>query len=265
MNDRDMNDLHDRGWHHDNFNFRDIHDPSVLLEHLKSLKSLNMLVIIIDRSRMKKVTDLLRKERMPLQFGFYAEGTVSSSMMNLLGLGSNERAVMLGFAPLKRIPEILSEAEKQLGLAKTGRGIAFSIPISGMTLPFGFYGDIQEKLHKEFESGASKVNEDLIEHDLIVAVVNEGRCDDVMKAAREAGASGGTTFHALRFGMEDVSKVFGFAIQEKKDIVTILTKRENKTGIMKSINEMLGIKSQSFVFSLPAGNVHGIGKVEEDQ
>lgn len=99
-----------------------------------------------------------------------------------------------------------------------------------------------------------------ITHDLIVAVINQGGSDELMDAAKAAGAGGGTVLNARRIGAEDVSKFFGITVQPEKEVVAILTERANKKAIMKAINRDCGLQTESrgIVFSLPVDGVAGL-------
>lgn len=223
-------------------------------DRIQAFKELHLVVLIMNRPEEKKVTELLRRRRMPAQFMCFAHGTASSAVMDMLGLGSSEKAIIFGFVPCHVIPLLFSGFDRHLELSKRGKGVAFSIPLSGMRMPAAFD---QKNWQSEMESRVNELSEG-IKHDLIVAIVDEGNFEEVMDAARGAGATGGTTFHALRIGMEDAAKFFGFPIQDKKDVVTILTKREHKLEIMRAINEAPGMKSRNILFSLPADNVFGL-------
>ena len=59
-------------------------------------------------------------------------------------------------------------------------------------------------------------------------------------------------------GVGEAEKFFGISVQQKKDIVAIITKRENKESIMKAINQFCDGENKAVVFSLPVDNVFGI-------
>ena len=115
----------------------------------------------------------------------------------------------------------------------------------------------EELLQNEMEKEVEQMNIN-ISHDLIVAVINQGDSEKLMTAARTAGARGGTMFHALKMGVGEAEKFFGISVQQKKDIVAIITKRENKESIMKAINQFCDGENKAVVFSLPVDNVFGI-------
>ena len=65
-------------------------------------------------------------------------------------------------------------------------------------------------------------------HELILTIINRGYADLVMDAAKNAGASGGTIVHARGTGIHEAEKFFGIIVQPEKEIVLILTERENE-------------------------------------
>lgn len=94
---------------------------------------------------------------------------------------------------------------------------------------------------------------------LIITIVNKGYSDEVMNAAREEGASGGTVVHARGTGTEEAEKIFGITIEPEKELVLILTKDENRQAIMKAIFNAAGLatRGHGISFSLPVDDVLG--------
>jgi hypothetical protein len=221
-----------------------------------AFRELCLLVVIGGRSQSKKVTDILRANRMPGHYVFHAEGTAASVFVDLLGIGAVEKAVTLGFATRDALPPLMARLHEELHLAKAGNGIAFSVPLSGIIIPLlSLDPSVMAGWQNHIESEADTVNQS-IDHDLIVALADEGRCDEIVAAAHGAGAAGGVTFHALHFGARNAAKFFGIPMQEKKDVVVFLVKRKDKPGVMDAVNEALGA-THKIIFTLPADNVTG--------
>ena len=105
-----------------------------------------------------------------------------------------------------------------------------------------------------------------VQYDLILSVVNNGHTDEVMEAARSAGAGGGTVIHARRAGFEDVENLLGFTILPEKEIVVILTPRDKKQAIMQAINKAAGLTTESrgTLFSLPVDEIMGLRELHQD-
>ena len=96
--------------------------------------------------------------------------------------------------------------------------------------------------------------------EMVVAVVNQGYSEDVMAAARPAGAGGGTVVHSRRVGSDETLTFWGISVQPEKEIVMILCRHEEKMNIMKAIADACGMKSeaQGLVLSVPVETVVGI-------
>lgn len=95
--------------------------------------------------------------------------------------------------------------------------------------------------------------------ELIVAIINKDYASNLMEAAREAGAKGGTILNARGTGDHNVEKLFGLTIQHEKEVVLILTEVKNKVEIMKSVIETAGLNTlgRGICFSLPVEDVIG--------
>ena len=95
--------------------------------------------------------------------------------------------------------------------------------------------------------------------ELIVTIVNKDYATDLMEAAREVGAKGGTILNARGTGDHNVEKLFGLTLQQEKEVVLILTEVSNKVAIMKSIIESAGLNTlgRGICFSMPVEDVIG--------
>ena len=98
------------------------------------------------------------------------------------------------------------------------------------------------------------------EHCAIIVSVCSGFSDDVIDAARAAGARGGTILKCMRDSSEQVAKQFGVALKEEQDLVLIVTDREKKKDLMTAIAEKCGIKTeaQGILYSRPIDATLGI-------
>lgn len=100
-----------------------------------------------------------------------------------------------------------------------------------------------------------------IKKELIVAIVNHGFEEDVMSAARAAGARGGTVFNARGTASANKEvKFLGVALHPNKEIVFILTSLEKRNDIMTAIKDKVGLATPGagIIFSLPVESVLGV-------
>jgi len=97
---------------------------------------------------------------------------------------------------------------------------------------------------------------------MILAFVNQGFSEEVMAAGKIAGATGGTVFHSRRVGSEEALRFWGISIQEEREIVLILAKKEQKKAIMQAISSQCGSHTDAHgvVISVPVDDVAGLKK-----
>ena len=104
------------------------------------------------------------------------------------------------------------------------------------------------------------------EHEVIWCIVNAGYSDDVMNAAREFGARGGTVIRARGTANQEAERLFNIAIQPEKEIVMILIESSLKKDILHAIYQKAGLNSpgQGIAFSLPVESVVGLSVPAEE-
>ena len=97
-------------------------------------------------------------------------------------------------------------------------------------------------------------------YQMVIAVVNQGYSEEVMAAARPAGATGGTVLHSRRVGDGQTPAFWGISVQPEKEIVTILCRREEKTAVMQAIADKCGMRTQAqgIVLCVPVETVVGL-------
>ena len=97
-------------------------------------------------------------------------------------------------------------------------------------------------------------------HEVIFCIVNAGFSDDVMDAAREFGARGGTVIRARGTANAEAEKLFNIAIQPEKEIVMILVDSMIKNDILHALYKAVGLKTpgQGIAFSMPVESVVGL-------
>ena len=97
-------------------------------------------------------------------------------------------------------------------------------------------------------------------HEVIFCIVNSGFADEVMTAARQFGAGGGTVVRARGTANPHAEKLFNIAIQPEKEIVMILVDARIKDEILHALYKAVGLNTpgQGIAFSLPVESVVGL-------
>ena len=104
-------------------------------------------------------------------------------------------------------------------------------------------------------------------HEVIFCIVNTGFADEVMDAAREFGARGGTVIRARGTANQEAEKIFNIAIQPEKEIVMILVDSKIKNDILHAVYKAAGLNTpgQGIAFAVPVEDVVGIGLASAEE
>lgn len=223
-----------------------------------------LMVTITDRSNSRRLEEIFREKQVRFHYMINAMGTASSKILKTFGLSGTEKTVCICLEPAMKIKPLMTAVVERLEFIHPGNGIAFTIPLSGMSILLSHTFDKELQRFKEgwdkwMEREMEKTKEDA-HHELIVAVINQGFSDDLMDAAKKAGARGGTIIHARRTGLEDAVKFFGISLQAEKEIVAILTHHNQKKKLMLAISKACGTRTEArgIIFSLPVDICAGI-------
>lgn len=96
--------------------------------------------------------------------------------------------------------------------------------------------------------------------EMIICIANAGFSGEVMEAAREVGATGGTVLHARGTARKKAEETFAITVNPEKDLIIIAVNSSIKDNVLKAIYEKagLGTDANAVAFSLPITNSVGI-------
>lgn len=168
----------------------------------------------------------------------------ANTVLQLLGFGDNAGEVILILTSEERRAAIRNSIFEEMKRRKHPFGCFFSLDVSNFI-----------KNNEWMDEGIMEGQN--TKHELITAIVNRGYADDVMAAARKAGATGGTVVLARGTAKETDEKFFGMEIVPEKDMVLILSEKEEASAILKALEELPFLKTagSGIVFSMPASDV----------
>lgn len=230
------------------------------MENHEKVPSYQLLVLITNPKLAEKATKIFRKSTLPVQYRLNAVGTASSEIMDMLGLGSIDKCVLMSTVPCQQGNAMLTRLRQELHLGAVNSGIAFTVSLTGMNKLLFRMLKKEEEENEIHSTGKAGNNMSDTKYALIAATVNIGFSGDVMEAAKAAGASGGTVIHSRWIGNEEVAASWGLSMQEEKEIVLILSEEEKKVEIMSAISEKCGMRSDAkgLVMALPIDSVMGL-------
>jgi hypothetical protein len=219
--------------------------------------SIRALMVITTERSANRAVDIFKEDGLHVKYSIIAEGTASSEILDMLGLGSTEKRLLVTLAPKMSAEAMLERLHNELAMSKADGGIGFTIPITGVSgalMQMMAEGENTEEEKKDEEKAMGN------SHTMITAILNRGFSNDAMKVAKEAGARGGTVIHSRQVIDEEDTGFWGMSMQEEKEMLLIITEAENKLTIMKAITEQFGMHSDAkgVVVSMPIDTVMGI-------
>lgn len=222
---------------------------------------LKYLVVITKREYSEQYLEFFHDKGVNMVATRLCTGTASDSMLDLLGVEKTEKTMFSAVVPDELVEGIKEGLVDRMNIGAAGNGIAVFIQVDGVggaTSLKNLVGD------REIEK---KENGDMFEEKksvLIITIVDKGYNDQVMDAARDAGASGGTVVRAKGTGAK-MAKFFGVSISEEKEMIYIVASSDMRDGIMKAIMEKAGANTDAhgIVFSIPVDSVLGIRSLEK--
>jgi nitrogen regulatory protein PII len=209
--------------------------------------NIKLLFAILNSNPNSKLKSIFNKNKIDVKIVTHGVGTASPSILDYFGLIETKKDIYMAVIPDYLEHKLLNGLNKEFKIDAPGTGIAFTIPISSsnryLSQAFEQKSDIKE------ENKMTKENK----YHLIITIVLEGYLEQVMNAAKKAGASGGTVIRGRGLGNKEAVKMFGFEIEPGRELVLNVVKEDIKNIVMEEITKEVGIKTpgKGICISLP--------------
>ncbi|MTI96088.1 MAG: P-II family nitrogen regulator [Firmicutes bacterium] len=104
-----------------------------------------------------------------------------------------------------------------------------------------------------------------MEFNAIFVIVQRGKADKLVEAAKAAGAKGATVFYARGTGIHEAHKFFGLTMDAAKEVVVILSEADKTKEITAGLVEAGNLKcpGTGIAFVLPVLSLIGLAHREE--
>ena len=231
-------------------------------------RRVKLLVCIIKKGEELALTEACNEICPALSFSGLGYGTAKSHYLSYLGLDEVEKRIVYSLIPNYCEKRVLQAINQRLKLYLMGNGIAFTIPLSGISNLINnaiLSAPMKSETADTQKKPSKKENRKM--HELIVAVVNQKFTDVVLDCSRAAGATGATILHTRSVNNKQVEQLLGTSFKQETDTIAFLTSSEYKQKIMEAIRECAGLKTDggAILFSLPVDSLIGIGRFASDE
>ena len=209
----------------------------------------DMICCVVNFGDASKILKIAQKYGIKAGTISIGHGTVHNRLLEFLKINEIRKEVVNMFVESDKAEEAIQGISREMAFDKPHHGIAFSHTVSG-----GFTHNNTQ--YQNFES--NEVNAGM--YSAIYVVVDKGKAEDVIEAANEAGARGGTIVNARGSGIHAAQKLFSIEIEPEKEKVFIIAKNEMKDRIIQSISAKLEIEKpgNGIIFVLDVKEAYGL-------
>jgi len=187
----------------------------------------------------------------------YGHGTSKSFIPEWMELSDLRKELLWTVTGKHTAAAAVYAVAEAMGFSKPHRGIAFILPIDGVA---GM--TIRNTNHKIEMNETAEAMYMGNQYQAIFTVVEKGGGEDVVEAAKAAGAGGATIINARGAGQHETDTLFAMPIEPEKEMVLILADSANAEAIVKSISERLKLDEpgKGILFTSPVNAAVGLHK-----
>lgn len=212
-------------------------------------KKIMTLLSIVQQGKGKRLIKELSNLKIPMNFQTVGLGTAPTEMMDIFGLGTHDKDVVISIGAEDNVRDMLANFGENFQSHSKYGGLMIVLDVSAAgrllneILNFG-----NQNLNKEF---APMKNEH--HNNLIVISVNEGYSESVMQVARKAGATGGTVIKGRLADSEQFTEFVNTEVDGDREILFILAPTKVGAQIMADVNRDFGLTSAAngIIFAVP--------------
>ncbi|MBP3580229.1 MAG: hypothetical protein J6K12_03155 [Clostridia bacterium] len=205
-------------------------------------KRIVALLSIVERDKGKKLIKVLENINIRMNFQCVGFGTAPTEMMDIFGLGTNDKDIIISLAAENTVKDLMSNFGAAFESHTKFGGLMMILNTSAASRV------LTELLTHNTNNGNEKGNGAMKnEHhnNLIIISINEGYAENVMQVARKAGATGGTIIKGRLADTELVEELENTQIDEEREILLILAPFKTSAQIMEDVNREFGINSKA--------------------
>lgn len=100
-------------------------------ENLIAPRKLKLLVTVVNREKAEFYTDFIQSFEVNFQTSVNGRGTASKETLRLLGIGETDKTVIFSVIREDLCDKALSALEQKFKTIKNGKGIAYTVPMTG--------------------------------------------------------------------------------------------------------------------------------------
>lgn len=209
---------------------------------MSNVKKIMMILSFVEREKGKKLIKRLNEKSIRMHMQFVGYGTAPTEMMDIFGLGSNDKDVVLSMGAEDAVKAMMSDFGNSFSSYSQFGGLMMILK------PAAVNRIATEILNHNVSIPITEESENMKNqhhHNLIMIAVNQGYAEEVMQTARQAGATGGTVMRGRIADSDSFLELAPVDMEEERDIISILAPATITEKIMEEVNAKFGFKSEA--------------------
>lgn len=217
-----------------------------------------ILLSIVGRGKGKKLMNVLDKNEIRIHMQTMGFGTAPSEMMDLMGLTSNNKDIILSLGSNANVNALMhSFAESFTSYSEYG-GLLMILKLSSANRLIAEI--LSRNVIENAPEGEVNIMSNAHKHNLIMITVGQGYVDEVMQEAKKVGATGGTVIKGRLAETERLKELANIDIEEEREILLIMAPENISDKIMEAVNSKFGLRSpaRGIMCSIPVEKAYKI-------
>lgn len=199
-----------------------------------------MLLSIVGRNNGKKLMTKLDNNNIRLHLQTTGFGTAPSEMMDILGLASNDKDIVMSYGAESNVKALMKSFGESFASHSEYGGLLMVLKLSSINR---LTSEILNR--NKIEIGDEDIMNNNHKHNLIMITVSQGYIDDVMQTAKKAGAMGGTVIRGRLAETDRLKELANIDIEEEREILLIMAPAAITNTIMDEVNKSFGLKTEA--------------------
>ncbi len=220
-------------------------------------KKMMMLLSIVENEKGKKLIKELHNLHICVNFQTIGCGTAPTEMMDIFGLGTNDKDIIISLGAQSDIQDLLANFSSTFASHSKYGGLMIVLDICAASRVLTEILNFNSS--QNTEKGTDTMKNDYHNH-LIVISLNEGYTEDVMQVARKAGATGGTVIKGRLADAQQFAEFVNTEVDGEREILFILAPSKVSEQIMTDVNKEFGLSSPAngILFAVPVEKAYKI-------
>ncbi len=206
-------------------------------------KKIMMMLSIVESEKGHKLIEVLENQNITMNIQTVGFGTAPTEMMDIFGLGSNDKDIVISMASKKAINSLMANFGSNFSSYTKYGGLLIVLNVLAVNrlVAEALNHDLPEEIMMQEEV----VMKNEHKHYLVMITVNRGYTDNVMEVAKKAGATGGTVIKGRLAETEKLKAVTDIEVEEERESIIILAPADVSARILEDVNEKYGLRSKA--------------------